>query len=75
MTKKVYVPPTAERLLLTPAETLAAWDWNFNSVWKSGYIPAAADNGGMSAVGIINGGNDLSEGWVEDSFIIVKEKN
>ena len=71
--RKVYTAPTAEVVLLAPAETLAAWDWSFNSVWKSGYVQGSGNV--YSAVGIINGGAGLdgdSGLWPEDGFVIKK---
>ena len=70
--KKVYTAPAAEVILLAPAETLASWDWSFNSVWKSGYEGLSETNI-FSAVGIINGGAGLNESiWAEDGFVIKK---
>lgn len=70
-TRKEYVPPTAEVILLAPDENLAAWDWGFQSPWKQGYLPATEEV--ASAVGVINGGLTTSA-WGDDGFTIVKKK-
>ena len=72
-TRKEYVPPTAEVILLAPDEKLAAWDWKFGSyTWGEGYISATGTT--ASAVGIINGagieGNPI---FGEDGYTIIKK--
>ena len=70
--RKVYTAPAAEVVLLAPVETLAAFDWNFDNVWKNGYVSGTDV---FSAVGIINGGAGLdgdSGFWEEDGFVIKK---
>ena len=70
--RKVYAAPEAEMILLAPVEGLAAWDWDFKSnwqnTWHSGYFKK---DGVLSAVGIINGGQETPAGiWEEDGFVI-----
>lgn len=63
---KAYTAPSAEYLLLSPEENLAAVDWGFdNSAWFNSYKPSE-ETGAASALGIINGGEGLSassEDW------------
>ena len=65
-TRKEYVPPTAEIILLAPKEQLSALDWTFQGyAWKDdGY--KVAGNGVASAVAV-NGGFGLDD-WAEDGF-------
>lgn len=72
--KKAYTPPAAEMICLAPSESLAAWDWGFGDSWKgTWYAGAFRKNDAVSAVGIINGGQDSPSGvWTEDGFVIKK---
>ena len=62
-TRKEYVPPEAEVILLAPSEKLSAWDWSFDSHdWKaSNYFP----NNGETASAIVVTGT-----WTEDGYTI-----
>ena len=66
-TRKEYVPPTAEVILLAPDEKLAAWDWSFDHfAWKeSAYYQA---QGNAASAIVVNGTNV----WAEDGYTIKK---
>ena len=60
-TRKEYIPPEAEVILLAPAEKLSAWDWSFGNIaWENtGYHRGS--EGIPSAVVVQNT-------WTEDGF-------
>ena len=64
-TRKEYVPPTAEVILLAPDEKLAAWDLRFDTYdwnWKTTGLQKSE-----TASGIAVNGTGL---WKEDGYTI-----
>ena len=68
--RKVYTAPSAELLLLAPAETLAAnsqWGYgSWNGLWKN---QGTFSQGKASGVGIVNGGLNEST-WADDGYTL-----
>ena len=66
MKRKHYTPPTAEVILLSPCEALAATEWGFGKSWRNdlGYFT----EGGASGIAVT--GSILENSWKEDGFVI-----
>ena len=63
-TRKEYIPPEAEIIILAPDENLALWDWEFCDYnWNTAGVNKTA-----SAV-VVNGGLT----WAEDGFVLPRE--
>lgn len=69
MSKKIkYVPPVAELIQLAPCERLAAFDWEFQKIWKhEGFFTV----NGASGIAV-TGGFGSNDYMNEDAGFIIK---